>query len=230
TTTWAKSVNMKTGRPVVERGANYGETGKPFVSMPGPGGGHSWQAMWFSPQTHLVYFPVADLPFPYVPEANAAHHNLAWNTGVDFNAGSLPQEPKIKAEILGSLKGHLVAWDPIANKEVWRAELGHPWNGGVVSTAGNLVFQGTGMGEFVAYRADTGERLWSADTQAGVLAAPISYEVDGDQYVAIEVGWGGAFGLAAGELARDSHIASNLPRILVYKLGGSAALPALAAA
>jgi quinohemoprotein ethanol dehydrogenase len=230
TTTWAKSVDKKTGRPVVEKGANYGETGKPFVSMPGPGGGHSWQAMSFSPQTHLVYFPVTDVAFPYVPEANAAHHDLAWNTGVDFNAGSLPQAPKIKARILGSLKGHLVAWDPIANKEVWRAELGHPWNGGVVSTAGNLVFEGTAMGEFVAYRADTGERVWSAETQAGVLAAPISYEVDGEQYVAVEVGWGGAFGLAAGELALKSHIASNLPRMLVYKLGGSTHLPALPAA
>jgi quinohemoprotein ethanol dehydrogenase len=81
------------------------------------------------------------------------------------------------------------------------------------------------MGEFVAYRADSGERLWSAATQAGVLAAPISYAVDGEQYVAIEVGWGGAFGLAAGELARDSHIASNQPRVLVYKLGGTAVLP-----
>jgi quinohemoprotein ethanol dehydrogenase len=86
------------------------------------------------------------------------------------------------------------------------------------------------MGEFVAYRADTGERLWSAETQAGVLAAPISYEVDGDQYVAVEVGWGGAFGLAAGELALKSHIASNLPRILAFKLGATATLPALPAA
>jgi PQQ-dependent dehydrogenase (methanol/ethanol family) len=230
TTTWAKSVDKKTGRPVVEKGADYGETGKPFVSMPGPGGGHSWQPMSFSPQTKLVYLPVTDVAFPYVPEEDATHHELAWNTGVDFNAGSLPQDPKIKAQILGSLKGHLAAWDPVANKEVWRAELGHPWNGGVVATAGNLVFQGTGMGEFVAYRADTGERLWSADTQAGVLAAPISYEIDGDQYIAIEVGWGGAFGLAAGELALKSHIASNLPRILVYKVGGTATLPALAPA
>jgi alcohol dehydrogenase (cytochrome c)/quinohemoprotein ethanol dehydrogenase len=230
TTTWAKSVDLKTGRPVVEKGANYGETGRAFVSMPGPGGGHSWQAMSFSPQTRLVYFPVTELAFPFVPEANAAHHDLAWNTGVDFNAGSLPQIPKIKAQILGSLKGHLVAWDPVANKEVWRAELGHPWNGGVVSTAGNLVFQGTAMGEFSAYRADTGEKIWSAETQAGVLAAPISYEVDGEQYVAVEVGWGGAFGLAAGELALKSHLASNLPRVLVFKLGGSAALPAPPAA
>jgi alcohol dehydrogenase (cytochrome c)/quinohemoprotein ethanol dehydrogenase len=127
---------------------------------------------------------------------------------------------------VASLKGHLVAWDPAGNKEVWRSELGHPWNGGVVSTAGNLVFQGTAMGEFIAYRADTGERLWSADTAAGVLAAPISYEVDGDQYVAVEVGWGGAFGLASGELALKSHIAGNVPRVLVYKLGGTGSLPA----
>ena len=230
TTTWAKRVDLKTGRPVVEKGADYGESGKPFVSMPGPGGGHSWQPMSFSPQTNLVYFPVMDVAFPYFPEKIATRRGLAWNTGVDFNAGSLPQDPKIKAQIIGSLKGHLVAWNPVTNKEVWRAELGHPWNGGVVSTAGTLVFQGNAMGEFVAYRADNGERLWSAETQAGVLAAPIVYEVDGVDYVAIEVGWGGAFGLAAGELALKSHIASNLPRILVYALGGTATLPALAAA
>jgi quinohemoprotein ethanol dehydrogenase len=229
-TTWAKHVDLKNGRPVIEKGANYGESGKPFVSKPGPGGGHSWQPMSFSPQTALIYFPVTDVAFPFVPEKNATHHDLAWNTGVDFNAGSLPQDPKIKTQILGSLKGHLAAWDPVAKKEVWSAELKSPWNGGVVSTAGNLVFQGTAMGEFVAYRADTGERLWSAETQAGVLAAPISYEVDGDQYVAVEVGWGGAFGLAAGELALKSHIAANLPRILVFKLGATATLPALPAA
>ena len=227
TTTWAKSVDKKTGRPILEKGADYGESGRPFVSMPGPGGGHSWQPMSFSPQTHLVYLPVTDLAFPFVPEKNARHHELAWNTGVDFDAGSLPQVPKIKAQILASLKGHLAAWDPVANKEVWRAELGHPWNGGVVSTAGNLVFQGTAMGELIAYSADTGARLWSAQTQAGVLAAPITYEVDGEQYVAIEVGWGGAFGLAAGELALKSHLAANLPRVLAYKLGGKATLPAL---
>jgi alcohol dehydrogenase (cytochrome c)/quinohemoprotein ethanol dehydrogenase len=186
--------------------------------------------MSFSAQTHLVYFPVTELAFPFVPEANPKHHELAWNTGVDFDAGSLPQVPKIKAQILAGLKGHLVAWDPVTNREVWRAELGHPWNGGVVSTAGNLVFQGTAMGEFVAYSADKGARLWSAQTQAGVLAAPITYEVDGEQYVAVEVGWGGAFGLAAGELALKSHTTSNLPRILVYKLGGKASLPDLPAA
>ena len=150
--------------------------------------------------------------------------------GGGFQRGQPAEDPKIKALIKSGLKGHLAAWDPVAQKEVWRVELGRPWNGGVVSTAGNLVFQGNGMGEFAAFRANNGERLWSAETQAGVLAAPITYLVDGEQYVAIEVGWGGAFGLAAGELARDSHVASNLPRVLVYKLGGSAALPPLPAA
>jgi quinohemoprotein ethanol dehydrogenase len=228
-TNWAKSVDLKTGRPNVESAARYSETGKPFVAMPGPGGGHSWQPMSFSPVTKWVYIPVTEVGFPFFPEKSAKLHELAWNTGVDFNAGSLPQDAKIKALIKSGLKGHLAAWDPVKRKEAWRVELGRPWNGGVVSTAGNLVFQGNGMGEFVAYRADTGERLWSAETQAGVLAAPITYSVDGEQYVAIEVGWGGAFGLAAGELARDSHVASNLPRILVYKLGGGAALPVLPA-
>ena len=117
----------------------------------------------------------------------------------------------------------------MARKEVWRAELGRPWNGGVVATAGNLVFQGNSNGELVAYRADTGERLWSSPTQAAVLAAPITYQVDGEQYVAIEVGWGGAFGLAAGELARDTHIASNLPRVLAFKLKATGTLPPLPA-
>ena len=229
-TNWAKSIDPKSGRPNIESAARYSDTGKPFIAMPGPGGGHSWQPMSFSPLTKWVYLPVTELSFPFIPEKSATLHELAWNTGVDFNAGSLPQDAKIKAFIKSGLKGHLAAWDPVARKEVWRAELGRPWNGGVLSTAGNLVFQGTGMGEFIAYGADTGVRLWSAETQAGVLAAPIAYSVDGDEYVAIEVGWGGAFGLAAGELARDSHVASNLPRVLVYKLGGNAVLPPLPAA
>jgi quinohemoprotein ethanol dehydrogenase len=229
TTTWAQGVDMKTGRPIEAPGARYGESGKPFVAMPGPGGAHSWQPMSLSPLTHLVYLPVMEAAFPFFPEKQPQHHGLAWNTGDEFNSGSLPQDPKAKAQIEGSLKGHLEAWDPVARKEAWRVELGHPWNGGVVSTAGNLVFQGTGMGQLVAYRADTGARLWSADTQAGVLAAPISYEIDGQQYIAVEVGWGGAFGLAAGELALVSHTASNLPRVLVFKLGGGALLPPLPA-
>jgi alcohol dehydrogenase (cytochrome c)/quinohemoprotein ethanol dehydrogenase len=139
----------------------------------------------------------------------------------------MPPIPEARAGAKAGLKGHLVAWDPVHQKEMWRAQFDQPWNGGTLATAGNLVFQGNSMGELAAYRATNGQKLWSAPTQAGVLAAPITYEIDGEQYIAVEVGWGGAFGLAAGELARDSHIASNTPRVLVYKLGGTAKLPPL---
>ena len=230
TVTWAKGIDLKTGRPVDVPEARFGDTGRPALTMPGPGGAHSWQPTAFSPQTKLVYIPVMVAAFPYVPDLHFKERELGWNTGVDFNAGSLPQDPKVKAQIKSGLKGYLEAWDPVARKAAWRVELPHPWNGGTIATAGNLVFQGNADGEFVAYRADTGERLWSAETQAGVLAGPVSYEVDGEQYVVVEAGWGGAFGLASGELARDTHIASNLPRVLAFKLGGTAKLPPLPAA
>jgi len=225
--TWASGLDPKTGRPMANKEARYDQSGKPTAVVPGPGGAHSWQPMSFSPKTGLVYFPVMDAGFMFIPAKSVKPSHIGWNTGVDFNAGSLPTDPKILAGIKQQLKGHLVAWDPVAQKEAWRVPFDHPWNGGTLATAGNLVFQGNAMGEFAAYRASDGKKLWSASTQAGVLAAPISFEAGGDQYVAVEVGWGGAFGLAAGELARDAHLASNIPRVLVYKLGGTAKLPDL---
>ena len=112
-TNWAKSVDSKTGRPVIESAARYSENGKPFVAMPGPGGGHSWQPMSFSPVTQQLYMPVTELSFPFIPEKSATLHQLAWNTGVDFNAGSLPQDAKIKALIKSGLRvisRHGIRW------------------------------------------------------------------------------------------------------------------------
>jgi len=228
TMNWASGVDLKTGRPIENPEARYGETGKPWISIPGPGGAHSWQPMSYSPLTGLVYIPVMDAAFPFIPERKFEVKKLAWNTGVDFDAGSLPQDAAIKAHAKSGLKGHLAAWDPRAQREVWRVQYATPWNAGVLATAGNLVFHSNAMGELAAFRADTGARLWSAETQAGVLAPPISYEVDGEQYVALEVGWGGAFALAAGELARDVHLESNIPRVLAFKLDSRHALPPLA--
>ena len=113
----------------------------------------------------------------------------------------MPQAPEIKKAILGSIKAHLTAWDPVAQREVWRVERPGLWNGGALSTAGNLVFEGTGYGQFEAFRATTGEKLWSASTESGVTAGPISYSVNGEQYIAVVVGWGGVLPLAAGEAA-----------------------------
>ena len=116
-TNWAKSIDMQTGRPIVEAAADYGATGKPFLAMPGPAGGHSWQPMAFSPLTGLVYVPVMDAGVPVHSRGGCQAAELGWNIGVDFNAGSLPQDPKVKAQIKAGLKGHLAAWDPVARKE-----------------------------------------------------------------------------------------------------------------
>jgi alcohol dehydrogenase (cytochrome c)/quinohemoprotein ethanol dehydrogenase len=224
--TWANGVDMKTGRPNENPAARYGETGKPFVSLPGPMGAHSWPPMSFSPTTKLVYVPMNDAAFVYIPDKAFRATPLSFNVGVDFGAGALPEDPKALAQIKAGTKGHLAAWDPVAQKEAWRVDYEHPWSGGTLATAGDLVFAGSGMGEISAYKADTGAKLWTHETQAGVLAAPMTYEVNGEQYVAVEVGWGGAYGLAAGPLALDSHVAGNSPRVLAFKLNGTDALPA----
>jgi quinohemoprotein ethanol dehydrogenase len=175
----------------------------------------------------LVYIPVQEAGFLYKSEEHFRERNLAFNTAIDFVSGGMPQKPEVKKSILDSIKGHLSAWDPIQQKEIWRVDRTSPVNGGILSTAGNLVFEGTAQGNLEAYRADKGERLFSAETQSGVVAAPISYSVNGDQYVAVVVGWGGVFPLASGEPALKSGRTQNISRVLAFKLAGKASLPPL---
>jgi len=223
--TWADSVDLKTGRPVENVNARYKED-KGIPLAPGPLGGHSWHSMSYSPLTGLVYIPVQDAGFFYKADGHYENKSLAFNTGTDFVAAGMPQKPEVKKAILDNIKGHLSAWDPVQQKEVWRVERKSPVNGGILSTAGNLVFEGTAQGTLEAYRADTGEKLWSAETQSGVVAAPVSYTVGGQQYVAVLVGWGGVFPLATGEIALRSGRTQNIGRLLAFKLGGNASLPA----
>jgi quinohemoprotein ethanol dehydrogenase len=122
------------------------------------------------------------------------------------------------------VEGRLIAWDPVAQREVWRAEQVTAWNGGTLTTAGNLVFAGTADGRFVAYHAETGAQLWEAPAGTGVIAAPVTYEVDGEQYVTVMAGWGGAFPLAYGEAGAKAGVTS-VGRALTFKLGGTATLP-----
>lgn len=195
--------------------------------IPGPLGAHSWQSMSYSPFMGLVYIPIQDAGFPFRSESDFKMRSRGYNVGVDFAAAALPQEPKIKKSIMESITGRLVAWDPVRQKQAWDIERAEPWNGGVLSTAGNLVFEGTARGNFEAYLADSGERVWSHPIQTGAIAAPISYTVNGEQYVAILAGWGGVFPLAAGELALKAGRVRNVSRMIVFKLGGKAALPPL---
>jgi quinohemoprotein ethanol dehydrogenase len=223
--TWASGIDLQTGLPIESPTAQYAGAKQPVVVSPGPSGAHTWHPMSFNPQTGLVYIPVLETGFPYKSIEHFSRSSTAYNNGIDFVAAGLPQDPQVKKAVLASIKGHLIAWDPVKQAEVWRADHPGPVNSGTLSTAGNLVFQGTGLGQFEAFRADTGEKFWSAPTQSGVIAGPISYAVNGQQYIAVLAGWGGVWSLAAGELALQNPRMVNVPRMLVFTLGGKASLP-----
>jgi alcohol dehydrogenase (cytochrome c)/quinohemoprotein ethanol dehydrogenase len=183
--------------------------------------------MSYSPVTGLVYIPVNDVGFKYKSPEDFDAKKLAPNYGIDVVAAGMPQDPKIKKSILDSVKGKLVAWDPVQQKQTWAVERPGPWNGGTLATAGNLVFEGTAAGRFEAYRADTGEKVWSFGAQTGVMAGPVTYTVNGEQYVAVLAGWGGVFPLVSGEVAFKSGRVRNVSRMLAFKLDGKASLPPL---
>ena len=222
---WAKGVDMKTGRPIEAEGARYSETGKPWMAMPSAVGGHSWYPMAFSPKTGLVYIPVQEVGGLYNPANPFVRARKGWNTGVEFGGAPFPTDPKIVAAIRASLKGRIVAWDPVKRREVFRIPLRGPFNGGIVATAGNLIFEGDAGGRFAAFRADNGARLWQFDAQTAITAAPISYSVAGVQYVAVAVGYGGLAGLGPGQVSDLSGKVRNVSRLLVFKLDGKAHLP-----
>lgn len=223
---WATGIDRKTGRPIESDTARYPRGDSPPI-VPGPLGAHSWQPMSYSPLTGLTYIPVNEVGFNYKSPADFEFKTLALNFGIDMVAAGLPQDLKIKKAILDSAKGKLVAWDAVHQKQAWSIERPGPWNGGTLATAGDLVFEGTAAGRFEAYRADSGEKVWSFDAQTGVMAGPATYMANGEQYVAVLAGWGGVFPLVAGEVAFKSGHVRNISRMLVFKLDGKARLPPL---
>ncbi|MCU0396002.1 MAG: PQQ-dependent dehydrogenase, methanol/ethanol family [Chitinophagaceae bacterium] len=226
---WADSVDLETGRPVVNPRSWYKDSAK--YIFPGPAGGHSWPPMSYSPQTGLVYIPTADLPFVYENEPNYRFRPGKDNMYARQISAPLPSDyahyakgwPEPEYEVLK-------AWDPVEQKEVWRApypgtQNGGTQNGGVLSTDGKLVFQGSSTGHLLVYDAENGKLLKDIFTGTGIQAAPISYEVDGEQYVAVMAGFGGAVLFFPGE---QDAIAKyrNEGRILAFKLnGGTTPLP-----
>jgi PQQ-dependent dehydrogenase (methanol/ethanol family) len=222
--TWATHVDMKTGRPVEVPGARYED--KPFLIFPSYLGGHNWHPMSYNPTTGLVYIPVLDFPANYGQAKDFAYRSAGTNLGIDGVVGSLP-DSQAERDALGALiKGRLLAWDPVRQQEAWRVEHRGAWNGGTLTTAGNLVFQGTADGKFVAFRADNGKRLWDFPVQTGVVAPAMTYEIDGEQYITVNVGWGGAFALVFGEYVQAESM-PNVSRVLTFKLGADKTLPAV---
>jgi quinohemoprotein ethanol dehydrogenase len=212
---WAKEIDKKTARPVETPGARYKDA--PAILKPGPLGGHNWQPMSFNPRTGLVYIPAQDTIGAYLADRKFQFRPGAWNTGVDF---SLLKDPPP-----GLPPGHLLAWDPVAQKERWRVGYNSMWNSGTLTTAGNLVFQGTADGRFVAYSADRGEKLWEFSVGIGVMGSPVTYEIDGVQYVSVMAGWGGAFALTGGNAIADMPV-QRMGRVLTFALGAKQSLPA----
>lgn len=222
--TWASHVDPETGRPVETPDGQYLNESK--TVRPGPLGGHNWHPMSYSPDTGLVYIPAIDLEFTYSHGEDFEHIPGWWNLGLASgpSADDVPPTVEDQIEALQSIRGHLLAWDPIAQKEAWRVEHGSAWNGGLLSTAGNLVFQGRADGTFRAYTADSGELVWQTPVHTGIIAAPVTYEIDGEQYVAIVAGWGGAFGTTSGVPRHKGNVLQE-GRVVVYKLGGGSELP-----
>lgn len=220
--TWATGID-EAGRPIEATNARYEDS--MFLAAPSGLGGHNWHPMSFSPDTGLVYLPSQDLPAPYLEHAGFEFAEGFWNTGIDFRTLETPADPEIRAQAAGMVRGQLVAWDPVAQEEVWRYQHAGPWNGGTLATAGGLVFQGSLVGEFSAFDAKSGDRLWTYPAQTGVAAAPASYEIDGEQYVSVAAGWGTIFALLGGEGLASLGL-ENRSRILAFKLGGTENLPA----
>jgi quinohemoprotein ethanol dehydrogenase len=209
---WSTGIDMKTGRPIMNPAARYDVTGKGFIAVPHFGGAHNWHPMSYSPLTGLVYIPVAEVSYPFVV-AERDDNPMGQKLSISFaRSAEMLKDPKA----LRVNKGYLLAWDPVNQKEAWRVSHQAGRSGGSLATAGGLVFAGNSMREeFAAYRADTGERLWGSPAHTGVLAGPATFEVEGEQYVAV----------VAGNRLTGNYWAPNYSRILVYRLGGTAKLP-----
>lgn len=212
--TWAEKVDLATGRPVEAPGVRYEK--EPIVMWPSPFGAHNWHSMSFNPGTGLVYIPYQEVPGVYRNEGKDFVTRKAFNTAAGFaDATDVPA---------AVVSGALLAWDPVKQKAAWKVPYPTHWNGGTLSTAGNLVFQGTAAGQMHAYSADKGEALWQFEAQSGIVAAPMTFELAGRQYVAIMAGWGGVATLTGGESMNLPGM-KNRSRLLVFALDGKAQLP-----
>jgi quinohemoprotein ethanol dehydrogenase len=220
---WASKIDLATGRPVENPAVRYTDV-KAAIVQPAPLGAHNWHPMSYSPRTGLVYIPVTESSTGF---ASAKPDGFKLNERM-YNTGTISGSDEITrlyaqpgAPGRGNIKSYLEAYDPVAQKEVWRVPDAVYGATGTMVTASDIVFRGNWSGEFAAYDAKTGKKLWSAPTGANVVAAPSTYTIGKDQYVAILVG---ARGLPPNTV-RTSPVSANNSRVLVFKLGANATLP-----
>lgn len=211
-TTWATGFNPKTGRPnfVAENrpGAPVGtEKGKTVFAAPSFLGGKNWMPMAYSKDTGLFYIPSNDWGMDIWNEP------IAYKKGAAYLGAGFTIKPTHEDHI-----GALRAMDPKTGKIVWEYKNKAPLWGGVLTTRGNLVFTGTPEGYLKAFDAKTGQELWKFQTGSGVVGSPVTWEQDGEQYVAVMSGWGGAVPLWGGEVAKTFKEISQGGSLWVFKL------------
>jgi quinohemoprotein ethanol dehydrogenase len=228
--TWASGVGLKTGRPI--EAADVRPLNTKVVLSPSMLGGHNWPSMSFNPLTHLVYIPAMDLEQSY--DARGIDP-LSWTQpttskvylGYSDIAGHRDVDEKRNANLVEPMSAAwLEAWDPRANKMAWRVKQPGFWAGGTLATAGGLVFIGQANGYLAAYDASSGAELWKFACGRPISAPPISYEVDGKQYIAVLVGWGGTPG-SEGSLSDPAlrmGYRDGDRRLLAFALGGTTQL------
>ena len=220
--TWASGYDLATGRPIENPQADYSKTGKAELVYPGPLGGHNWNPVSWNPGTGLLYFSELQMPSVYKIDHAVGFKENGRRYNMALDMAGMMDNPAFLAE-LRNPRGSLIAWDVANAKIAWQVPQPMPTNGGTLSTAGNLVFHGTADGRLVAYAADSGKQLWEGHTFGGVQAGPVSYAVDGRQYVAAGIGWGGGHGAAMPDGGKLAGL-TNPSRIAVYTLDGKATL------
>jgi quinohemoprotein ethanol dehydrogenase len=226
---WAKFIDPKTGRPVEYSDVRYSESEGDVLLRPAIFGSHNWHPMGFSPRTGLAYIPAQEAPFGYADDGAFTYKpgrgfvDGTTSSQQKFNEGPLSESERLMLKAM--TRGEVIAWDPVQQKEVWRIQHSAIGAGGLLVTAGNLLFQGTPDGGFHAYRADDGKEVWTFDGQVGIVAGAMSYAAGKDQYIAVLSGLGGAGAL---HLPYMDNASAGRGRILVFKLDGSAKLPSRA--
>jgi PQQ-dependent dehydrogenase (methanol/ethanol family) len=217
TVTWATGVDPKTGRPIESPTAYAGKD--PVLVSPDKDGGHNWFPMAFHPATRLVYFPAKEgTSFVLVPDAAWKFDPRRDNLGLDRSY----EGPLLaKSQSSPPPTGRLIAWNPVEQREAWRVTFPVVESGGVLATAGNLVFQGRSDGILCAYRATDGKQLWEYNAGTGIMAPPITYLVGRVQHITVMAGWGGA-GLI-NSVGRGPAKA-GFGRILTFAIGGTSQL------
>ncbi|HTW37764.1 MAG TPA: PQQ-dependent dehydrogenase, methanol/ethanol family [Steroidobacteraceae bacterium] len=213
---WATRIDLASGRPQITAHARYHL--KPWTGIPGGGGAHNWFPVAFSPQTNLLYIPVTETSTTYRPESSYEVIEGLPNLGVNLFGAQHGAGGAAPARSSHRARAYLLAWNPLIQRAAWRAPGG---GGGVLATAGGLVFQGRSrdglLGELAAFRADNGAELWHYPTPNEIVAGPITYRVDGEQYIAATAG--------ASLMSRGEPRILNEGHLVAFKLDGTAMLP-----